>query len=81
MNGCNRKRVDLYLDNAVLEDSQPARCLMESGDIPFQYYFTISKRIFIFDYNNRHVRLDLNVDSSFQEIASMLEKVSMNGTV
>ena len=31
----------------------------------------------MFDYNNRHVRLDLDVDSSFKEIASMLEKVAV----
>ncbi|OAO17217.1 hypothetical protein AV274_1051 [Blastocystis sp. ATCC 50177/Nand II] len=74
MNGCNRKRVDLSLNNVVLEDSQPARCLIESGDVPFRYDYSIPRRIFMFDYNNRHVRLDLDVDSSFKEIASMLEK-------
>lgn len=77
MNGCNRKRVDLSLNNVVLEDSQPARCLIESGDVPFRYDYSIPRRIFMFDYNNRHVRLDLDVDSSFKEIASMLEKVSV----
>ena len=71
----------MSLNNVVLEDSQPARCLIESGDVPFRYDYSIPRRLFIFDYNKRHVRLDLDVDSSFREIASMLEKVAMEGSV
>lgn len=69
---CSPKRISIIVNDAEQDDSVLLQSLSLSDGDSFMYDVNLVRKPFTFEYNKRKVRININVDSSLQEIQDIL---------